>query len=198
MPPKPDPKALIKLRDDRVRAEITKRVFSSLWAWSVIYRNGPASGGFSWFPTIRGSRSSRILLGRADEGRPLVARAKIMRCALTLASSSMVAKEHGSFGKFLANCRPPTRPDAQLLAKPAAAASAAPAGQMLLGFSARTPFGGDEGRGRLSALTLASICGGATSKRASPDPEQFTAWARDGLPYGTCLSSGRHVYRREV
>jgi 3-methyladenine DNA glycosylase Tag len=36
MPPKPDPKALLKLRDDRVLAEMTKRVFSAGFAWSVI------------------------------------------------------------------------------------------------------------------------------------------------------------------
>jgi len=36
MPPKPDPKALIKLSDDRVLAEMTRRVFSAGFAWSVI------------------------------------------------------------------------------------------------------------------------------------------------------------------
>ena len=36
MPPKPDPKALLKLRDDRVLAEMTKRIFSAGFAWSVI------------------------------------------------------------------------------------------------------------------------------------------------------------------
>ena len=36
MPPKPDPKALAVLKDDRVLAEMTKRVFSAGFAWSVI------------------------------------------------------------------------------------------------------------------------------------------------------------------
>ena len=35
IPPKPDPKALRKLRDDRVLAEMTKRVFSAGFAWSA-------------------------------------------------------------------------------------------------------------------------------------------------------------------
>ena len=36
LPLRPDPKALSKLGDDRVLAEMTKRVFSAGFAWSVI------------------------------------------------------------------------------------------------------------------------------------------------------------------
>src|SRR6516225_504949 len=36
LPPKPDPKALAKLTDDRALAEMTQRVFSAGFAWSVI------------------------------------------------------------------------------------------------------------------------------------------------------------------
>src|SRR3982074_3789057 len=36
LPPKPDPKALAKLRDDRALAEMTRRAFSAGFAWSVI------------------------------------------------------------------------------------------------------------------------------------------------------------------
>ena len=36
LPPKPDPKALAKLGDDRVLAEMTRRVFCAGFAWSVI------------------------------------------------------------------------------------------------------------------------------------------------------------------
>jgi 3-methyladenine DNA glycosylase Tag len=41
MPPKSDRKALSKLRDDRVLAEMTKRVFSAGFAWSVIDNKWP-------------------------------------------------------------------------------------------------------------------------------------------------------------
>ena len=41
MPPKPDLKALRKLRDDRVLAEMTRRVFSAGFAWSVIESKWP-------------------------------------------------------------------------------------------------------------------------------------------------------------
>ena len=36
MPPNPDAKALLRLKDDRALAEMTKRVFSAGFAWSVI------------------------------------------------------------------------------------------------------------------------------------------------------------------
>src|SRR6516165_9683027 len=36
LPRKPDPKALAKLSDDRALAEMTRRVFSAGFAWSVI------------------------------------------------------------------------------------------------------------------------------------------------------------------
>src|SRR5690349_11057868 len=41
LPPKPDPKALAKLGDDRILAEMTKRVFSAGFAWSVIENKWP-------------------------------------------------------------------------------------------------------------------------------------------------------------
>ena len=36
LPPVPDPKSLVKLGDDRVLAEMTRRVFCAGFAWSVI------------------------------------------------------------------------------------------------------------------------------------------------------------------
>src|ERR1700738_461435 len=42
LPTKPDPKALAKLGDDRVLAEMTRRVFSAGFAWSVIEAKWPA------------------------------------------------------------------------------------------------------------------------------------------------------------
>src|SRR5947208_7258528 len=36
LPAKPDPRALAKLGDDRILAQMTKRVFSAGFAWSVI------------------------------------------------------------------------------------------------------------------------------------------------------------------
>src|ERR1700747_2589008 len=41
LPPKPDMKALAKMADDRLLAEMTQRVFSAGFAWSVIENKGP-------------------------------------------------------------------------------------------------------------------------------------------------------------
>ena len=41
LPEKPNVKALAKLADDRILAEMTKRVFSAGFAWSVIEQKWP-------------------------------------------------------------------------------------------------------------------------------------------------------------
>ncbi|MGO9361148.1 MAG: DNA-3-methyladenine glycosylase I, partial [Xanthobacteraceae bacterium] len=41
LPPAPNPKALARLRDDRALAEMSKRVFSAGFAWSVIEAKWP-------------------------------------------------------------------------------------------------------------------------------------------------------------
>jgi 3-methyladenine DNA glycosylase Tag len=43
LPPAPDPKALARRRDDRVLAEMSRRVFCAGFAWSVIEANGTVS-----------------------------------------------------------------------------------------------------------------------------------------------------------
>jgi len=67
LPPKPDPNALRKLRDDRVLAEMTRRVFSAGFAWSVVESKWP---GFEQaFALAACGRAGRIL-ARTDHGRP--------------------------------------------------------------------------------------------------------------------------------
>src|SRR5437773_12193130 len=41
LPARPDPKALARLGDDRILAEMTKRAFSAGFAWSVIESKWP-------------------------------------------------------------------------------------------------------------------------------------------------------------
>src|ERR1700755_1184631 len=57
LPPRPDPKALAKLGDDRILAEMTKRVFSAGFAWSVIENKWP---GFE--PAFRGFKPGPLTL----------------------------------------------------------------------------------------------------------------------------------------
>ena len=104
MPDKPDPKRLARLGDDRILAEMTRRVFCAGFAWSVIdtkwdgfedafLRFAPAKLSFQpedyWETLLRDTRIVR-------NG------AKIMSVRDNAAFVQEIAKEHGSFGKFLA------------------------------------------------------------------------------------------------
>jgi 3-methyladenine DNA glycosylase Tag len=63
LPPKPDPKALSKHRDDRVLAEMTKRVFSAGFAWSVIESKWPGFEEAFSVSSRRGSHPRRTSFG---------------------------------------------------------------------------------------------------------------------------------------
>jgi 3-methyladenine DNA glycosylase Tag len=104
LPPKPDAKALAKIGDDRVLAEMTKRVFSAGFAWSVIEAKWP---GFE--EAFLGFEPARLVF-QPDEfwerltADPRIVRngAKIMSVRANARFVTEVAREHGSFGRFLA------------------------------------------------------------------------------------------------
>lgn len=98
------PKALAKVKDDRVLAETAKRVFSSGFVWSVIEKKWPDfEAAFLKFDPNR-------LLHQPDEfWEDLVSDKRIVRHPQKIASVrenaqfvTDIAREHGSFGKFLA------------------------------------------------------------------------------------------------
>ena len=67
LPPKPDPKALARLGDDRALAEMSRRVFCAGFAWSVIEAKWP--GFEDGVPRICAGKTvaaARRILGRAD------------------------------------------------------------------------------------------------------------------------------------
>jgi 3-methyladenine DNA glycosylase Tag len=104
LPPKPDPKALAKLSDDRVLAEMTKRVFSAGFAWSVIEAKWP---GFE--EAFLGFDPGRLLRqpdefwdGLTKDARIVRNGAKIMSVHANARFIQDIAKEHGSFGRMLA------------------------------------------------------------------------------------------------
>ena len=108
LPPKPDPEALAKLKDDRVLSEMTKRVFSAGFAWNVIEAKWP---GFE--EAFLGFEPGKLSL-QADEfwdaltidGRIVRNGAKIMSVRSNANFVRNIAKEHGSFGKLLAKWPP--------------------------------------------------------------------------------------------
>ena len=136
MPPKPDPKALRELRDDRGLAEMTKRVFSAGFAWSVIENKWP---GFE--EAFIGFEPSRLTFEPDEFWHKLTMNARIVRNGAKIMSVREnarfvleVAKEHGSFAKFLADWPPANEVGLlELLSKRGSRLGGA-TGQMLLRF----------------------------------------------------------------
>ena len=187
MPPKPDPKALLKLRDDRVLAEMTKRVFSAGFAWSVIESKWP---GFE--AAFLGFEPARLAFEPDEFWDGLIKDARIVRNGAKIGSVRHnarfvldVAKEHGSFGTFLAAW--PSSDEVGLLELLAKRGSrlGGNTGRCCSGFSATTA----SSRRRTSSPACATPASmwrrrshrSATSKIVQ---EQFNAWAKEtGLPY---------------
>jgi 3-methyladenine DNA glycosylase Tag len=104
LPAKPNPKALEKLPDDRMLAEMSKRVFSAGFAWSVIEQKWP---GFE--KAFLGFAPGKLTFQPDDYWHDLLSDTGIVRNGAKINSVrdnaafiQEIAKEHGSFGKFLA------------------------------------------------------------------------------------------------
>ena len=104
LPGKPDVKALAKLSDDFMLAEMTKRVFSAGFAWSVIEAKWP---GFE--EAFLGFKPAKLTFQPEDYWDGLLKDTRIVRNGAKISSVRenaafvlAIAKEHGSFGKFLA------------------------------------------------------------------------------------------------
>jgi len=104
LPRKPDMKALAKLSDDRILSEMTKRVFSAGFAWSVIEAKWP---GFE--KAFLAFKPAELTFQPDDFWDALLSDTSIVRNGAKIASVrenaafvQEIAKEHGSFGQFLA------------------------------------------------------------------------------------------------
>lgn len=187
LPPKPDPKALARLGDDRVLAEMTKRVFSAGFAWSVIEAKWE---GFE--AAFLGFDPGRLLFepddfwdGLVKDARIVRNGAKIMSVAANARFVGDVAKEHGSFGRMLAKW--PSADEVGLLELLAKRGSrlGGNTGQMLLRFLGWDGF--VTSRDVVACLRDAGldVSEQVTSKRDLAKVQaQFNAWAEEtGLPY---------------
>jgi 3-methyladenine DNA glycosylase Tag len=187
MPPKPDPKALHKLRDDRVLAEMTKRVFSAGFAWSVIENKWP---GFE--EAFLGFEPSRLTFEPDEFWHKLTMNARIVRNGAKIMSVREnarfvleVAKEHGSFAKFLADWPPANEVGLlELLSKRGSRLGGA-TGQMLLRFLGYDAFVATRDVAACLRDAGLDIAAAPTSKRdLAKIQEQFNAWAKETcLPY---------------
>ncbi len=187
LPPKPDPTALAQLGDDRVLSEMTRRVFSAGFAWSVIKAKWP---GFE--EAFLGFVPPRLLFqpdefweGLTRDTRIVRNGAKIMSVRANARFVQEVAQEHGSFGRLLA--RWPSSDQIGLLALLAKRGSrlGGITGQMLLRFIGWDGF--VTSRDVVACLRDAGldVAEEITSKRDLAKVQaQFNAWAEEtGLPY---------------
>jgi 3-methyladenine DNA glycosylase Tag len=99
----PDAAALTRLPDDRILAEMTKRIFSAGFAWSVIEQKWP-----DFETAFLGFAPARLAFQPDDFWHALLGDKRIVRNSAKIMSVrenaqfvQAIAGEHGSFGKFL-------------------------------------------------------------------------------------------------
>ena len=104
LPPVPDAQSLIKLGDDRVLAEMARRVFSAGFAWNVIEAKWPgfeqAFLGFQ--PAMLAFKPDEFWEKLTSDTRIVRNGAKIMSVRDNARFVQEIAAEHGGFGRFLA------------------------------------------------------------------------------------------------
>jgi 3-methyladenine DNA glycosylase Tag len=187
LPQAPDARALAKLADDRVLAEITKRVFSAGFAWNVIETKWP---GFE--AAFVGFEPGKLTFQPDDFWHELVNDKRIVRNGAKIMSVrdnaqfiQEISKEHGSFAKFLS--RWPSSDEVGLLDLLAKRGSrlGGNTGQMLLRF-----LGFDGFVTSKDVVTCLREAGLDLAEEVKSKGDlakvqaQFNAWAKEtGLPY---------------
>jgi 3-methyladenine DNA glycosylase Tag len=187
LPKAPNAKALAKLADHRVLAEMTKRVFSAGFAWNVIETKWP---GFEL--AFLGFEPGKLTLQPDDfwheltrDTRIVRNGAKIMSVRDNAAFITEIAREHGSFGKFLSHW--PSSDEAGLLDLLAKRGSrlGGNTGQMLLrilGFDGFVTSKDVVACLREAGLAIAEEV--KSKGDLAKVQAQFNAWAKEtGLPY---------------
>jgi 3-methyladenine DNA glycosylase Tag len=187
LPPKPNPKALAKLGDDRILAEMTRRVFSAGFAWSVIEAkwHGFETAFLGFEPGLLSLQPDAFWDGLMKDARIVRNGAKIVSVRANAGFVREMAQEHGSFGRLLAKW--PSSDEIGLLELLAKRGSrlGGNTGQMMLRFLGWDGF--VTSRDVVACLRDAGldVADVVTSKRDLAKVQaQFNAWAEEsGLPY---------------
>jgi 3-methyladenine DNA glycosylase Tag len=187
LPPKPDPKALAKLGDERILAEMTRRVFLAGFAWSVIEAKweGFEAAFLGFEPGRLSLQPDEFWDALVKDARIVRNGAKIMSVRANAAFVRDVAREHGSFGKFLAKW--PSSDEVGLLELLAKRGNrlGGNTGQMLLRFLGWDGFVTSKDVVACLRDAGVDVAEAVTSKRDLAKVQaQFNAWAEEtGLPY---------------
>lgn len=187
LPRKPDPQALAILTDDRILAEMTRRVFSAGFAWSVIEAKweGFEAAFLGFEPAKLVFQPDEFWDGLMRDNRIVRNGAKILSVRENAALVQEIAKEHGGFGKFLAKW--PSSDEVGLLDLLAKRGSrlGGNTGQMFLRFVGYDGF--VTSQDVVACLRDAGLDIGPEARSKSDLAQvqgQFNAWAREtGLPY---------------
>jgi 3-methyladenine DNA glycosylase Tag len=187
LPPRPDPKALADLADDRVLGEMTRRVFSAGFAWSVIEAKwaGFEAAFLGFAPGRLSVQPDEFWDALMKDARIVRNGAKIMSVRANAGFVSEIAREHGSFGALLAKW--PSSDEVGLLELLAKRGSrlGGNTGQLLLRFLGWDGFVAS--RDVVLCLRVAGldVAEAITSKRDLAKVQaQFNAWAEEtGLPF---------------
>ena len=187
LPPAPDREALAQMTDDRVLAEMAKRVFSAGFVWSVIEAKWPGfEAAFLGFdPAALAFQPDEFWDALTGDARIVRNGAKIMAVRHNASLVLDIAREHGGFGRFLAEWPSSNQVGLlDLLARRGARLGGA-TGQMFLRFVGWDGF--VTSRDMIACLRDAGLDIGeeAKSKRDLDKVQaQFNAWAAEtGLPY---------------
>src|SRR5262245_4536158 len=187
LPQVASPKALAGLGDDRMLAEMTKRIFSAGFVWSVIEAKwtGFEKAFLGFAPTRLLSQPDEFWEKLAGDQRIVRNPQKIMAVRANAGFVADIAGEHGSFGRFLAEWPADDQVGLlELLAKRGARLGGR-SGQYFLRFIGKDCF-------VTSTDVVACLRDAGLDIAESPSSkkdlrkiqDQFNAWAREtGLPY---------------
>ena len=187
LPAKPDPQVLARVGNDRILAEMTKRVFCAGFAWSVIEAKWPGfeEAFMAFEPGRLALQPEEFWDGLVKDTRIVRNAAKIMSVRHNASFITDVSQVHGSFGKFLSGW--PSSDEVGLLELLAKRGNrlGGNTGQMLLRFLGWDGF--VTSRDVVACLRDAGleIAEAVTSKRDLAKVQaQFNAWHKEtGLPY---------------
>ena len=186
LPKVPSQKALARITDDRVLAEMAQRIFSAGFVWSVIEKKWPGfEAAFLGFdPRKLTFQPDEFWEGLLSDTRIVRNPQKIKAVRDNAAFVLEIAKQHGSFGKFLGEWPAGDQVGLLELLGKRGARLGGMTGQYFLRFIGKDIY--IASADMIACLRDAGLdISGATSRKDQRKiQDQLNAWAKEtGLPY---------------
>jgi 3-methyladenine DNA glycosylase Tag len=186
LPKVPSQKALARVTDDRVLAEMAQRIFSAGFVWSVIEKkwSGFEAAFLQFDPRKLNFQPDEFWEKLASDQRVVRNPQKIKAVRDNAAFVLDIAKEHGSFGKFLGDWPADDQVGLLEILSKRGARLGGMTGQYFLRFIGKDVY--ITSNDMIACLRDAGLdISGATSKKDQRKiQDQLNAWAKEtGLPY---------------